>query len=220
MNIHSQTEEPMTAAPPLHLTHAQSMDQRSAEILEGVRRAFAEKGFDGASMQDLARSCGMSVGNFYRYFPSKAAIVAALILRDLAEMEATFREILRSPDPLSGLRATINARIMQGDCEGEGQLWAEITAAALRKAEISAITTHMEHEIIGYLTSIFAKAKNLTEADARERYYPQAMLLVMLVKASAMHPAENPRAQQRLTDLLLHTVARTIDDVANDDLKG
>ena len=34
------------------------------QLLEGVRQAFAEKGFDGASMLDLARACGMSVGNF------------------------------------------------------------------------------------------------------------------------------------------------------------
>lgn len=195
-------------------------DHRSVEILDGVRRAFSEKGFDGASMQDLARACGMSVGNFYRYFPSKAAIVAALILRDLAEMEATFRDILRSSDPLAGLRATVRARITQGECRGEGQLWAEITAAALRKAEISAVTTHMEHEIVGYLTSIFAKVKNIAPDQARDRYYPQAMLIIMMVKAASMHPAENSDAQTRLTDLLLRTIDRTIDDVASDDLKG
>lgn len=195
-------------------------DHRTSEILDGVRRAFSEKGFDGASMQDLARACGMSVGNFYRYFPSKAAIVAAIIMRDLAEMEATFREILVSPDPLSGLRAAVRARIEDASCHGEGQLWAEITAAALRKAEISAVTTQMEHEIVGYLTSIFAKVKNLGHDEARRRYYPQAMLIIMLVKASSMHPAENTDAQTRLTDLLLAHINRIIDDVATDDLKG
>ena len=53
---------------------------REAEILAAIRRAFAAKGFDGASMQYLAREAGMSVGNFYRYFPSKAAMVEAMIL--------------------------------------------------------------------------------------------------------------------------------------------
>ncbi len=195
-------------------------DHRSVEILDGVRRAFSEKGFDGASMQDLARSCGMSVGNFYRYFPSKAAIVAALILRDLAEMEQSFRAILASDDPLSGLRATVRFRVSEASCIGEGQLWAEITAAALRKAEISAVTTHMEHEIVGYLTAIFAKVKGIDPEAARDRYYPQAMLIIMLVKSASMHPAENSVTQTRLTDLLLRTIDRTIDDVAADDLKG
>ena len=55
---------------------APAAEERSHEILASIRQAFAEKGFDGASMQDLARAAGMSVGNFYRYFPSKAAIVA------------------------------------------------------------------------------------------------------------------------------------------------
>ena len=35
-----------------------------------------------------------------------------------------------------------------------------------------------------------------------------------------MHPAENNEAQTRLTDLLLRTIDRTIDDVTADDLKG
>ena len=59
--------------------------QRGSDILERIKAVFAEKGFDGASMQDLARSAGMSAGNFYRYFPSKDAIIAAMVERDLAD---------------------------------------------------------------------------------------------------------------------------------------
>ena len=83
-------------------------DQRVAGILLAVRRAFAEKGFDGASMQDLARTAGMSVGNFYRYFPSKAAIVEAIITHDLQELERDFSDIIGSPDPMLRLRQTIS----------------------------------------------------------------------------------------------------------------
>ena len=54
-------------------------EAREAEILESIRTTFAAKGFDGASMQELARAAGMSVGNFYRYFPSKAAMVEAIM---------------------------------------------------------------------------------------------------------------------------------------------
>lgn len=196
------------------------VDPRAVEILGGVRQAFAEKGFDGASMQDLARACGMSVGNFYRYFPSKAAIVAALITRDLAEMEAQFREILRSPDPMAALRDALTQRITTQTCEGDGQLWAEITAAALRKAEISAITRQMEAEITTYLTTVFARVKALDPDEARRRYHAHAMLLVMLVKASAMHPADTQTTQTNLTALVLRTINRTLDDIVSDDLKG
>ena len=75
---------------------------RELEILDQIRGIFAEKGFDGASMQELARAAGMSVGNFYRYFPSKAAMVEAMITRDLAEVEEKFACIAAAEDPLCG----------------------------------------------------------------------------------------------------------------------
>ena len=40
----------------------------------------------------------MSVGNFYRYFPSKAAIVEAMVRLDLAEIQGEFAEIQTSDD--------------------------------------------------------------------------------------------------------------------------
>jgi AcrR family transcriptional regulator len=110
-------------------------EERGLEILASIRQAFAEKGFDGASMQDLARAAGMSVGNFYRYFPSKAAIVQAMCGYDLAEIQSEFSEIQSSDAPMAALRERI---LMHFSEEGmqDGQLWAEITAAAMRKPEI------------------------------------------------------------------------------------
>src|SRR3712207_1323475 len=90
---------------------------RGEELLSHARAAFVEKGFDGASMQDLARAAGMSAGNFYRYFPSKAAIVEALIERDLLEIEDAFQAILASPDPLAALKAALREQMNQ-HCAG------------------------------------------------------------------------------------------------------
>ena len=86
-------------------------EQRIFDILASVRVAFAEKGFDGASMQDLARAAGISVGNFYRYFPSKSAIIDQLIAHDLAEMDRHFAEIMTSPFPLLALKQQVSAQI-------------------------------------------------------------------------------------------------------------
>ena len=108
-----------------------SADLRSHEILASIRQAFAARGFDGASMQDLARAAGMSVGNFYRYFPSKSAIIEAMVGMDLAEIERDFSEIGTSTDPIAALRTKILERITDNSRE-DGQLWAEITAAAIR----------------------------------------------------------------------------------------
>lgn len=193
---------------------------RAVEILEGVRLAFAEKGFDGASMQDLARACGMSVGNFYRYFPSKAAIVAALVTRDLAEVEGQFSQIIESPDPMRALRDALRFRIEEDHCAADGQLWAEVTAAALRKPEIAEIAHQMETEVGRYLCIVFARVKGITYEQASAIYGAHASLLVMMVKASAMHRAHKPHTQEHLTALTIRIVNRILDEIVSDDVKG
>jgi len=199
------------AAPPLAVA-----DQRVAGILTAVRRAFAEKGFDGASMQDLARTAGMSVGNFYRYFPSKAAIVEALIAGDLAEMEQDFGTILTAPRPMEALRAKIRTRVTLEECAADGQIWAEITAAALRKPEIGAAAQRMETEIVAHLTSIFARVTGVAPVVAMERHGTRARLIVMLVKACSMQPMERDAQQLHLTEMVLRIIDDTLDAVAAD----
>lgn len=193
---------------------------RAVEILEGVRLAFAEKGFDGASMQDLARTCGMSVGNFYRYFPSKAAIVAALVTRDLAEVEEEFSKIIESPDPMRTLREALRYRIEEEHCNADGQLWAEVTAASLRKPEIAEICLQMETEVGRYLCIVFARVKGIAFEQAQATYGAHARLLVMMVKASAMHRSPSAEEQMHLTSLMIRTVNRILDEIVSDDLKG
>jgi len=195
-------------------------DQRAVEILEGVRLAFAEKGFDGASMQDLARACGMSVGNFYRYFPSKAAIVAALVTRDLAEVESGFRFIIESPDPMAALRAELRNRIVEDQCQSDGQLWAEMAAASMRKPEIAEITQQMEAEICVYLLTVFAQVLGIDLQVSRQRFGAHARMLVMMIKASAMNPSRDPAEREQLTELTIRTVNRILDEVVEADVKG
>lgn len=53
----------------------------SAEAIVAAAGAlFAERGVDATSVEDLARFCGVAKGTFYRYFPSKEALVDALFL--------------------------------------------------------------------------------------------------------------------------------------------
>ncbi|HVE68365.1 MAG TPA: helix-turn-helix domain-containing protein, partial [Solirubrobacteraceae bacterium] len=47
-------------------------------IMEAAREAFAESGLD-AQMEDLARRAGVGVGTVYRHFPTKEALVEALV---------------------------------------------------------------------------------------------------------------------------------------------
>ena len=54
-------------------------DEKMRQILDGARRVFLADGFDGASMNDIARVAGVSKGTLYVYFQSKQALFEALI---------------------------------------------------------------------------------------------------------------------------------------------
>jgi AcrR family transcriptional regulator len=52
------------------------------QILEGARQVFMRDGFDGASMNDVARVAGVSKGTLYVYFDSKVSLFEALVRED------------------------------------------------------------------------------------------------------------------------------------------
>ena len=195
-------------------------DQRIADILLRVRGAFIEKGFDGASMQDLARAAGISVGNFYRYFPSKSAIVEKLISCDLDEMQSEFAALIKSDHPMQSLRVSIRQHIHLHQANEDGQLWAEINAAALRKPEIGHACQHMEKIIIGHLTTVFAAETGLSVDEARQRFSVQAAFIVMLVQSAAMCAPQAAVNPVDLTNLIIQTIDKTLDDVASAAVKG
>ncbi|MHB1206247.1 MAG: TetR/AcrR family transcriptional regulator [Rhodospirillaceae bacterium] len=54
---------------------APDFDQRRTHIVERAVHLFAERGFLGASVGDLAKACKTSKSLFYHYFPSKEDVL-------------------------------------------------------------------------------------------------------------------------------------------------
>lgn len=60
-------------------------DQESGKrrtIIDGARQVFFEKGFDGASMDEIARTSGVSKATIYSYFAGKVELFQALVQVD------------------------------------------------------------------------------------------------------------------------------------------
>jgi AcrR family transcriptional regulator len=55
--------------------------ERQEAILAAARATFAENGFEGTTIADVARAAGVAAGTVYLYFPSKLDIFAALNAR-------------------------------------------------------------------------------------------------------------------------------------------
>lgn len=65
------------------LTEAGS--ERRRQILDAALESFTELGFDRASVDDIRRRSGASVGSIYHFFGSKDEIAAALYLEGLRD---------------------------------------------------------------------------------------------------------------------------------------
>jgi AcrR family transcriptional regulator len=55
------------------------------QIMDGARTVFLSTGFDGASMNDVARAAGVSKGTLYAYFNSKEELFQAIIRGEHAQ---------------------------------------------------------------------------------------------------------------------------------------
>lgn len=198
----------------------QTLDARAADILERVKGVFAAKGFDGASMQDLARAAGMSAGNFYRYFPSKASIVEAMVARDLRRIEADFAAIMQAPSPRAALRETIRRRLTEDAAEHD-VLWAEIEAAAARRPEIAAIHARTIGAIRSCILRVFSVIAGSRAADAETRFGAEVDVLMLLVRGAAMEgcgrsAGRNAAAIEKLHAHVLRHVDLILASVAGD----
>lgn len=88
-----------------------SAEERRELILDGAMRVFAERGYQEASMGQIARTAGITPAVIYDHFPSKAALQIELLERQTAELIAFVASALEtSPEETSErLRAGVDA---------------------------------------------------------------------------------------------------------------
>lgn len=83
------------ARKPLVKPRKQASQERSRAtvdaLVEATARILVKEGFDKASTNRIAEVAGVSVGSLYQYFPSKEALVAAVIERHQQEIMDTVR---------------------------------------------------------------------------------------------------------------------------------
>src|SRR5580704_705280 len=60
-------------------------------LLQATARILIKEGYDRASTNRIAEVAGVSIGSLYQYFPSKEALVAALIDRHRQKVMASVR---------------------------------------------------------------------------------------------------------------------------------
>ena len=91
---------------------SETMEENRAKLIAAARRAFAEKGYAAASMDDLTADAGLTRGALYHNFGDKRGLLAAVVNQIDSEMAQRAKEIAAAEkDEWQGLLAEATAYI-------------------------------------------------------------------------------------------------------------
>jgi AcrR family transcriptional regulator len=102
------------------------------QIVDGARQVFLSAGFDGASMNDVARAAGVSKGTLYAYFGSKDDLFEAIIRGEFAQSAERLCTFRREGDAREMLR-DFGVRLISRMSEPGTRALARVVIAAAEK---------------------------------------------------------------------------------------
>jgi TetR/AcrR family transcriptional regulator len=75
-------------------------ERRTRErILEAAEAFFADRGYHGTRLHEIARSVGVQKASLFHHFPSKAELYRATLLHGLSDTERVIRAAIESHEP-------------------------------------------------------------------------------------------------------------------------
>lgn len=104
-NIDSESETP-------RLNRRQAAKVRTRQkVLEAARQLFAERGYEPATIRDIAKGAGMSTGAVFANFQDKAELFEAVLSEDMLKLAETLKAAAASE---TSVRARLLAALTAG----------------------------------------------------------------------------------------------------------
>jgi AcrR family transcriptional regulator len=126
-------------------------------ILAATARVLVRHGFEHTTTNRVAEAAGVSIGSLYQYFPSKEALVAALIDRHVAEMTGEFlaaMERVRTLPLAAAARAIIEMEIRAHAIDPAlHRVLVEQVPRVGRLARLSTVERQIQTVVMGYLAA-------------------------------------------------------------------
>lgn len=137
------------AVAPGRLSRDERRLQTRAQLLDAAARVFAERGLDGASVDDVAAAAGFTKGAVYSHFGSKDELFLAMLEQRYAERMDELERVLASPGDTAGQARTAGRefeRYARADPDWQ-RLYLEATLHASRDAGFKAAFARRHQEM-------------------------------------------------------------------------
>ncbi|MDT0682200.1 TetR/AcrR family transcriptional regulator [Roseicyclus sp. F158] len=158
-------------------TRASDFEEKQRILLKEAAHVFASQGMDKASMSQIAKEAGVSKSLLYHYYPSKDALIFAIILDHLERMEATLASLTDHGEaPKARLRMLIGTtlEVYRGaDDEHKVQLNAGQALTDAQQAQIRAL----ERRIVAHFSAVILQINPDLVTPERSLLMPVTMSL-------------------------------------------
>ena len=165
-----------------------------AKIVEAAKAAFSERGLE-TQMEDVARRAEVGVGTLYRHFPTKDALVRALIVDKMERMAEVARAALEAEgtDPWGAFEGVL---VKGAEQQVADRALAQVFASQPQEVFQSAIRD--ETDLAARLGELLMRAKRA--GQARPDVEPEDIPTVMCGLGAVV---QNGRNWQRYLRLML-----------------
>jgi AcrR family transcriptional regulator len=167
---------------------------RVEAILDAATELFAERGYDQATMTEIAARSDTAIGSLYRFFPTKELLGETLLRRYLERSAAAISELLARASQLGAdeLADALFDKLIHRDPGRQGAL-----AVAEAHSEGLSLRREFRARLRSQVAAIL-QAANPRLSD--ERAQDRAIVLVAAAKGMSRLGREEPRLSTRSRD--------------------
>jgi AcrR family transcriptional regulator len=174
-------------------TEAASRPQRAdalanrEKVVVAARQAFTQGGFE-TSLDEVARLAGVGAGTVHRHFPTKAALVDAVLAQAVVELAAEAHRLTTSDEPGAAFRSFLEHLVTAGAAAHELSHRLNSVAGDIDAAVAGPVT-----DLGAALAMLLARAQEVgaVRADLDD---PSLAAVVAAGHAAYVHPDGGARA--------------------------
>lgn len=141
-------------------------------LLEAAAEVFAERGYDGASVDEIARAAGVSVGSIYSRFGNKQGLFRAL-MADFLERDVTLARDRLAGGLAEGLSGMDERLRETADSRHRTLLDAETWVSAMRSPDLRAALAEHDRETRGAAARMTGEERERTGQASRTGQAPR-----------------------------------------------
>ena len=129
-------------------------------LLDAAAEVFAERGYEGATLADIARRAGFTTGAIYSRFRDKAELLLAVVERILASLQEAAVEAATGED-----LGALSSRFTDAESASMRALVLEAHVAARRNPAVGEVLRRFQSDRLDALTRTVKEAQSAGEID-------------------------------------------------------